>query len=92
MTIELYHNECLIAMKQLIEEKRLFDLILTDPPYGTTPAKCDTPVPFEPMWECLKKLRKPTAAILLFPRASLLKRTMFLKPAMTNLNLPAPIL
>ena len=76
MTIELYHNECLIAMKQLIEEKRLFDLILTDPPYGTTPAKCDTPVPFEPMWECLKKLRKPTAAILLFgnePYSTLLR-------------------
>lgn len=76
MTIELYHGNCLDIMKQLISEKRVFDAIITDPPYGTTPAKCDTPVPFEPMWECLKKLRKPTGAILLFgnePYSSLLR-------------------
>ena len=66
MTIEIYNGDCLDIMKQLIEEKRVFDAIITDPPYELTPAKCDKLVPFEPMWECLKKLRKPTGAILLF--------------------------
>lgn len=66
MTIEIYHGDCIPVMKQLIEDKRLFDAIICDPPYGTTPAECDTPVPFPDMWECLKKLRKPTGAILLF--------------------------
>lgn len=64
--IEIYNGDCLDIMKQLIEEKRVFDAIITDPPYELTPAKCDKLVPFEPMWECLKKLRKPTGAILLF--------------------------
>lgn len=66
MTIELYNGNCLEVMKQLIAEKRLFDAIITDLPYGTTPVDIDIPIPFEPMWECLKKLRKPTAAIVLF--------------------------
>ena len=42
------------------------DLILTDPPYGTTACKWDTIIPLEPMWEKLKRLIKPNGAIVLF--------------------------
>lgn len=42
------------------------DLILTDPPYGTTACKWDTVIPFEPMWNELKRIIKPNGAIVLF--------------------------
>lgn len=64
--IEIFNGDCLVIMQDLIDKGYLFDAIITDPPYGTTPAECDKVVPFEPMWECLKKLRKPNAAIVLF--------------------------
>ena len=64
--IEIYYGDCLDVMKRLIEEKRLFDAIICDPPYELTPVKCDVKVPFIPMWECLKKLRKEHAPIVLF--------------------------
>ena len=43
-----------------------FDAIITDPPYGTTACKWDSVIPFEPMWEQLKRLIKPRGAIVLF--------------------------
>jgi site-specific DNA-methyltransferase (adenine-specific) len=42
------------------------DCIITDPPYGTTACKWDTVIPFEPMWEQLKRIIKPNGAIVLF--------------------------
>ena len=42
------------------------DLVLTDPPYGTTACKWDTVIPFEPMWEQLKRVTKKNGAIVLF--------------------------
>ena len=42
------------------------DLVLTDPPYGTTACKWDTVIPFEPMWSQLKRVIKPNGAIVLF--------------------------
>lgn len=62
--IELIHDECLWAM-QFIPDKSI-DLILCDPPYGTTACKWDTVIPFEPMWKELKRIRKDNAAIVLF--------------------------
>lgn len=42
------------------------DLVLTDPPYGTTACKWDNAIPFEPMWEQLKRVTKKNGAIVLF--------------------------
>ena len=42
------------------------DAIITDPPYGTTACRWDTVIPFEPMWEQLKRIIKPNGAIVLF--------------------------
>ena len=53
-------------MDKLIEEGIKVDMILTDPPYGTTACKWDAVIPFEPMWERVNKLIKPNGAILLF--------------------------
>lgn len=62
--IELLNGDCLDDM-QLIPDKSI-DLILCDPPYGTTACKWDTVIPFEPMWKELKRIRKDNAAIVLF--------------------------
>jgi len=42
------------------------DAIITDPPYGTTACKWDSVIPFEPMWDQLKRIIKPNGAIVLF--------------------------
>lgn len=41
-------------------------MVLTDPPYGTTACKWDVVIPFEPMWEQLKRITKDNGAICLF--------------------------
>ena len=50
---KLLHGDCLERMKEIPDGS--VDLILTDPPYGTTACKWDTVIPFEPMWEQLKR-------------------------------------
>lgn len=46
--------------------KHSVDLLLTDPPYGTTRNKWDTPLPLPEMWEAVKWAVKPDGAILIF--------------------------
>ena len=46
MEYKLYHGDCLEIMDKLIEEGVKVDMILTDPPYGTTRSKWDTVIPF----------------------------------------------
>ena len=62
--ISLLHGDCLELMKTI--ESGSVDLILTDPPYGTTACKWDSVIPFEPMWEQLNRIIKPNGAIVLF--------------------------
>ena len=52
----LYHGDCLEVMKQLPEGS--IDFVLTDPPYGTTQCKWDSIIPFEQMWEHLRRVIK----------------------------------
>ena len=62
--IELWHGDCLELMKNI--EDNSVDMILTDPPYGTTACKWDSVIPFEPMWKQLNRIIKPNGAICLF--------------------------
>ncbi len=62
--MKLINDDCLIAMKDIPDGS--VDLVLTDPPYGTTACKWDSVIPFEPMWEQLKRIIKPNGAIALF--------------------------
>jgi site-specific DNA-methyltransferase (adenine-specific) len=62
--IELIHGDCLEELKNIPDGS--IDLVLTDPPYGTTACKWDTVIPFEPMWEQLKRVTKKNGAIVLF--------------------------
>ena len=60
---ELYQGDCLEVMPTI--EAGSVDLILTDPPYGTTACKWDSVIPLEPMWEQLKRIIKPNGAIVM---------------------------
>jgi len=62
--IELIQGDCLELMKDISDKS--IDAIITDPPYGTTACKWDSVIPFEPMWEQLKRVIKPNGAIVLF--------------------------
>lgn len=61
---KLYQGDCLEVMKNI--EDRSVDLILTDPPYGTSSCSWDSIIPFESMWEQLNRIIKPKNAIILF--------------------------
>jgi site-specific DNA-methyltransferase (adenine-specific) len=41
------------------------DMVLTDPPYGTTACKWDSIIPLEPMWAQLKRIIKPNGAVVM---------------------------
>jgi site-specific DNA-methyltransferase (adenine-specific) len=41
------------------------DMVLADPPYGTTACKWDSVIPMAPMWEQLKRIIKPNGAIVM---------------------------
>ena len=62
--INLLHGDCLDLMKTIPDAS--IDAIITDPPYGTTACKWDSIIPFEPMWDELKRVIKDNGAIVLF--------------------------
>ena len=62
--IELIQGDCLEMMKHI--PCGSVDMVLCDLPYGTTACKWDSIIPFEPMWEQLKRVTKKNGAIVLF--------------------------
>ena len=64
LNFDLWKGDCLELMNDIPDGS--VDLILTDPPYGTTNCRWDSVIPFEPMWEQLKRIIKPSGAIVLF--------------------------
>ena len=62
--MKLILGDCLDEMKRMPDKS--VDLVLTDPPYGTTACKWDSVIPIEPMWEQLKRIIKSNGAIALF--------------------------
>jgi site-specific DNA-methyltransferase (adenine-specific) len=61
--IDLILGDCLEKMKNIPDGS--VDLILTDPPYGTTACKWDSVIPLEPMWAQLKRIIKSNGAIVM---------------------------
>jgi len=59
----LIQGECLEEMAKLPDG--FIDAVICDSPYGTTACKWDAVIPFEPMWEQLKRIVKPNGAIVL---------------------------
>ena len=61
--INLMLGDCLERMKEIPDGS--VDMVLADPPYGTTACKWDSVIPLEPMWEQLKRIIKPNGAIVM---------------------------
>ena len=66
VNVELYNDDCLVVMRQLIERGIKVDAIIADIPYGIHNNKFDTLIPFNEMWDCLIKLVKDKGNIVLF--------------------------
>lgn len=62
-SVWLMKGDCLERMKEISSGS--VDMILADPPYGTTACKWDSVIPLEPMWEQLKRIIKPNGAIVM---------------------------
>ena len=56
-------GDCLERMKEIPSGS--VDLVLTDPPYGTTACKWDIKIPFQTLWEQYKRIIKDNGAIVL---------------------------
>ena len=72
--INLLHGDCLELMKDIPDNS--IDMVLTDPPYGTTACKWDTVIDFGLMWAQIKRITKDNGAICIFgsePFSSLLR-------------------
>jgi DNA modification methylase len=59
----LMNGDCLERMKDI--ESGSVDMVLADPPYGTTACKWDSIIPLDPMWRQLKRVIKPNGAIVM---------------------------
>jgi len=58
--IKLMMGDCLEMMAKI--EGGSVDMVLADPPYGTTACKWDSVIPFEPMWEQVRRVLKKNGA------------------------------
>ena len=62
--ISLYNDDCFNVLPTL--DKESIDLILIDPPYGTTTINWDKTFDFNKMWEKIDYIAKPNANIIIF--------------------------
>lgn len=60
----LFNGDTFVAMSQLEDES--INLILCDPPYGTTLNAWDKVLPFDKLWNAYRRLLKPGGTVLLF--------------------------
>ena len=61
--MNLLLGDCLERMKEI--ESGSVEMILADPPYGTTACKWDSVIDLPLMWEQLKRIIKPNGAIVM---------------------------
>lgn len=60
----LIHGDCLEEMKKI--EDQSIDLLIVDPPYGTTAIDWDKIIPFKSLWQEFDRIVKPKANIVVF--------------------------
>lgn len=65
----LFHGDCLEVMSLLNESGVKVDMVLCDPPYGTTQNKWDSRIPFESMWSHIRGIVKPETPIIFTAQA-----------------------
>lgn len=72
--VELILGDCLEIMPTLPAGS--VDLILVDPPYGTTRCPWDEVIPYGKLWPEIRRLRKPNAATAIFAAGMFTAKTM----------------
>lgn len=65
--MKLLMGDCLELMKTLPDQS--IDMVLADPPYGTTQNKWDSVIDLPMLWNELCRIAKPRAAVALFAQA-----------------------
>jgi site-specific DNA-methyltransferase (adenine-specific) len=60
----IIHGNCLDIMKQIPDN--FFDLVLTDPPYGTTQNKWDIVIDLKEFWEQINRITNDNSAVICF--------------------------
>ena len=61
---KIYNEDCLIGMKEIPDKS--IDMILCDPPYGTSANKWDSVIDFQELWKEYERIIKDDGAIVLF--------------------------
>ena len=64
MNYSLYKGDCLTEMTNIKDNS--VDMILVDPPYGTTPLHWDSIIDFDKIWQQYHRIAKSNAAIVIF--------------------------
>ena len=62
----LYHGDCLEVLPFLADRGVKADLILADPPYGTTHCRWDSVIDFPLMWNAIRGVCRDRTPVLLF--------------------------
>lgn len=81
----LIHGDCLEEMKN-IKDKSI-DMILCDPPYGTTEAKWDKQLDFNKLWHEYKRIIKLNGSIILFAQQPFTTLLIYSNIKMFNHNI-----
>ena len=77
---KIYHMDAFEGLK-LIPDNSI-DMVLTDPPYGTTENKWDMPIDLEALWKELKRITKDNAPILIFSQMPFSAQVVMSNPKM----------
>lgn len=77
--------DCLEGRREIPDSS--VDLIVTDPPYGTTRNKWDKIVPFDKLWAEYKRVIKDSGAILIFSDGLFMAELMLSEPKLWRYNL-----
>ena len=76
----IYHSDCLVELQSIPDNS--IDMVLTDPPYGTTQNKLDTIVDMDAFWKEIKRVTKKNSAILIFTQMPFTATVVMSNPKM----------
>lgn len=62
--IKLLHGDCLERMQQI--ENNSINLVLADPPYGSTLNEWDKIIPFDKLWQQYERVLHPSGCVVMF--------------------------
>lgn len=63
MSVEILNGDCCDLLRAVPD--RSVDLVLCDPPYGTTQNKWDSQIPLDVVWREIKRVLKPRGTVVL---------------------------